>query len=145
MRINTNISAIITNNQLSKVQGSLEKSLERLSSGYKINHAADDPAGMAISLKMRSQLRGLDQASNNAADGVSVIQTAEGAITEIQSMLSRMKELSVQAANDVNSDEERSAIQLEINTLNSEIDRIAGDTEFNSQTLIDGNIERRVY
>lgn len=145
MRINTNISAIITNNQLAKVQGNLEKSLERLSSGYKINHASDDPAGMAISQKMRSQIRGLDQASNNAADGVSVIQTAEGAITEIQSMLARMKELSVQAANDVNSDEEREAIQLEVDTLNDEIDRIAGDTEFNSQTLINGNLERRVY
>lgn len=145
MRINTNISAIITNNQLSKVQDNLSKSLERLSSGYKINHASDDPAGMAISQKMRAQIRGLDQASNNAADGVSVIQTAEGAINEIQSMLARMKELSVQAANDVNSDEEREAIQLEIDTLNSEIDRISGDTEFNSQTLINGNLERRVY
>lgn len=145
MRINTNISAIITNNQLKKVQDNLQTSLERLSSGYKINHASDDPAGMAISQKMRSQLKGLDQASNNAGDGVSVIEIAEGAISEIQSMLDRMKELSVQAANDVNSDEERSTIQQEINSLNSEIDRISTDTEFNTQPLLNGNLQRRVY
>jgi len=145
MRINTNISAIIANNQLSKVQDNLQASLERLSSGYKINNASDDPAGMAISQKMRTQLRGLDQATNNAADGVSVIETAEGAISEIQSMLSRMKELSVQAANDTNSDTERSTIQQELESLNSEIDRIAKDTEFNGQPLINGNLERRVY
>jgi len=145
MRINTNISAIIANNQLVKVQDNLQASLERLSSGYKINHASDDPAGMAISQKMRTQLRGLDQATNNAADGISVIETAEGAISEIQSMLSRMKELSVQSANDVNSDEERSTIQKEMESLNSEIDRIAKDTEFNGQPLINGNLERRVY
>lgn len=145
MRINTNISAIIANNQLQKSESNLEKSLERLSSGYKINHASDDGAGMAISLKMKLQIRGLDQSDDNSADGVSVIQTAEGAITEIQSMLTRMKELSVQAANDTNSDEDRSAIQKEINSLNQEIDRIASDTEFNSKNLIDGNLERRVY
>jgi len=145
MRINTNISAIIANNQLMKVQDNLQTSLERLSSGYKINNAADDPAGMAISQKMRTQLRGLDQATNNAADGISVIETAEGGISEIQSMLSRMKELSVQAANDVNSDIERSSIQQEIDSLNSEIDRISNDTEFNGQPLINGNLERRVY
>jgi len=145
MRINTNISAIIANNQLQKVQGNLQASLEKLSSGYKINHASDDPAGMAISQKMRSQLRGLEQATNNAADGISVIETAEGAISEIQSMLSRMKELSVQAANDVNSDAERSSIQQEVDSLNSEIDRISNDTEFNGQPLINGNLERRVY
>ena len=145
MRINTNISAIIANNQLMKVQDNLQSSLERLSSGYKINHASDDPAGMAISQKMRTQIRGLDQATNNAADGISVLETAEGAISEIQSMLSRMKELSVQAANDVNSEEERSSIQLEMDSLNSEIDRISNDTEFNGQPLINGNLERRVY
>lgn len=145
MRINTNISAIITNNQLKKVQGNLQTSLERLSSGYKINHASDDPAGMAISQKMRSQLKGLEQASNNAGDGISVIEIAEGAISEIQSMLDRMKELSVQAANDVNSDEERATIQQEINSLNDEIDRISTDTEFNTQPLLNGNLQRRVY
>ncbi len=145
MRINANISAIISNNQLQRSENKLSASLERLSSGFKINHASDDAAGMAISLKMKMQIRGLNQSDNNAADGVSVIQTAEGAITEIQSMLTRMKELSVQAANDVNSDEEREAIQKELQSLNKEIDRIANDTEFNSQSLINGNLERRVY
>lgn len=145
MRINTNISAIVAKNQLSKAESNLEKSLERLSSGYKINTSADDPAGMAISQKMRAQIRGLDQAENNAADGMSVIETAEGAIAEIQSMLTRMKELSVQAANDVNSDEEREAIQKEVDALCKEIDRISTDTEFNTKPLIDGNLSRRVY
>lgn len=145
MRINENISAIISNNQLRKAETSLEKSLERLSSGYKINHASDDAAGMAISLKMKLQIRGLNRSNNNASDGVSVIQTAEGAIAEIQSMLTRMKELSVQAANDTNSDEDRAAIQKELGSLNKEIDRISENTEFNSQPLINGNLERRVY
>lgn len=145
MRINTNISAIIANAQLSNTQDRLSTSLERLSSGYKINHSKDNPAGMAISQKMRSQIRGLDQADNNAQDGTSVLQTAEGAMTEIQSMLARLKELTVQAANDVNSDSERAAIQLEIESLNDEIDRIAGDTDFNTKSLLDGNLRRRVY
>lgn len=145
MRINTNISAIISNGQLSTTEGKLSTALERLSSGYKINHSMDNPAGMAISQRMRSQIRGLDQADNNAQDGASVLQTAEGALTEIQAMLSRMKELSVQAANDVNSDDERSAIQQEIESLNDEIDRIAGDTDFNTIPLLDGSLSRRVY
>lgn len=145
MRINTNVSAIIANNQLAKSEDKLSASLERLSSGLKINHSADDPAGMAISDKMRSQLKGLSQATNNAQDGISVIQTAEGSITEIQSMIQRMKELTVQAANDVNGDSEREAIQMEIDSLNKEIDRISEQTEFNTQPLINGNLERRVY
>ena len=125
MRIGTNISAIISNNALQKGQSALSTSIERLSSGYKLNSSKDDPAGMAISEKMRSQIRGLDQSENNATDGVSVLNTAEGALAEIQSMLSRMKELTVQAANDVNSDEERQAIQDELNNINKEIDRIS--------------------
>lgn len=145
MRIATNISAVIANNQLQKSEDKLTRSLARLSSGFKINHAADDAAGMAISLKMKLQIKGLNQSTNNASDGVSVIQTAEGAITEIQSMLARMKELSVQAANDSNTDDDREAIQKEIMSLNKEIDRISNDTEFNSQSLINGNLERRVY
>ncbi|MGN0318351.1 MAG: flagellin [Lachnospira sp.] len=145
MRIGTNISAIISNNALQKSQNALSASIERLSSGYKINRSSDNPAGCAISEKMRVQIRGLDQANNNTADGISVINTAEGAIAEIQSMLTRMKELTVQAANDVNSDEERSAIQAEINQINMEIDRISEDTEFNTQSLINGNLSRRVY
>lgn len=145
MRINANISAIIANGQLSTNEGKLSTAMERLSSGYKINHSMDNPAGLAISQKMRSQIRGLDQADNNAKDGSSVLQTAEGALTEIQTMLARMKELSVQAANDVNSDDERAAIQEEIDSLNKEIDRIAGDTDFNTIPLLDGNLRRRVY
>lgn len=145
MRIGTNISAIISNNALQKSQDALSASIERLSSGYKINSSADDPAGCAISEKMRLQIKGLDQANNNTADGVSVINTAEGAMTEIQSMLARLKELTVQAANDVNSDNERSAIQDEIDQINEEIDRISDETEFNTQSLLNGNLSRRVY
>lgn len=145
MRISTNISAIISNNALQKSQSALSTSIERLSSGYKLNSSKDDPAGMAISEKMRTQIRGLEQSENNATDGVSVLNTAEGALEEIQAMLSRMKELTVQAANDVNSDGERQAVQDEINNINEEIDRISEQTEFNTQSLISGNLSRRVY
>ena len=122
MRLNTNISAIIANNALQKAQDRLSNSIQKLSSGYKINSSADAPAGCAISEKMRVQLRGLSQSDNNVTDGISVLNTAEGGLIEIQSMLTRMKELSVQAANDVNSDDERSAIQGEIDNINKEID-----------------------
>lgn len=145
MRIGTNVAAIVANNALQKSQNNLSTSIQRLSSGYKINGSKDDAAGCAISEKMRAQIKGLDQAGNNAKDGVSVISTAEGAINEIQSMLTRLKELSVQAANDVNSDDEREAIQKEINQINKEIDRISEQTEFNTQSLINGNLSRRVY
>lgn len=145
MRINTNISAMTVNNSLQRAQNSLSASIERLSSGYKINSSADDPAGCAISEKMRMQIRGLNQADNNAADGESVLNTAEGALQEINAMLVRMKELTVQAANDVNSDQERSAIQDELNSINEEIDRITSETEFNTQPLLNGNLSRRVY
>lgn len=145
MRIGTNVSAIIANNSLQKAQDNLSASIARLSSGYKLNSSADDAAGCAISEKMRVQLRGLDQAENNTKDGISVISTAEGAINEIQDMLSRLKELTVQAANDVNSDSERKAIQDEIDQINKEIDRISEQTEFNTQPLINGNLTRRVY
>ncbi|MGN0340475.1 MAG: flagellin [Lachnospira sp.] len=145
MRINTNISAMTVNNSLQKAQNNLSASIERLSSGYKINSSADDPAGCAISEKMRMQIRGLKQADNNAADGESVLNTAEGALQEINAMLVRMKELTVQAANDVNSDQERSAIQDELNSINKEIDRITSETEFNTQPLLNGNLSRRVY
>ena len=140
MRLNTNISAIIANNALQKAQDRLSNSIQKLSSGYKINSSADDPAGCAISEKMRVQLRGLSQSDNNVTDGISVLNTAEGGLIEIQSMLTRMKELSVQAANDVNSDDERSAIQGEIDNINKELDRISSQTEFNTQSLIDGNL-----
>lgn len=145
MRINTNISAMTVNNSLQRAQNNLSASIERLSSGYKINSSADDPAGCAISEKMRMQIRGLKQADNNAADGESVLNTAEGALQEINAMLVRMKELTVQTANDVNSDQERSAIQDELNSINEEIDRITSETEFNTQPLLNGNLSRRVY
>lgn len=145
MRINTNISAIIANSHLQKNDNALSKSLERLSSGMKLNRSADDSAGMAISAKMRAQIKGLDQASRNASDGVSIIQTTEGALGEVHSMLQRMRELAVQGANGTNNDEDRDAIQAEIEALKGEIDRIGSDTEFNNRTLLDGSLDRRRY
>lgn len=140
MRINHNISALKANNQLYKTNKRLDKSLQRLSSGFRINSAADDAAGLAISEKMKTQIAGLNQASRNAADGISVIQTAEGALVEVEAMLQRMRELSVQAANGVYVEQDREAIQDEINQLTEEIDRISKDTEFNTKPLLDGTI-----
>lgn len=145
MRINTNITAIITNRNLQATQDKTTSSLEKLSSGYKINHAADDAAGMAIASKLRAQIRGLEQSSQNASDGISVVQTAEGALNEIESMLQRIRELSVQAANGVYVDEDREAVQAEVNNLMSEIDRISTDTEFNKKRLLNGSLDRRSY
>lgn len=145
MRINHNISALKANNQLSRTNKLLDSSLEKLSSGFRINKAADDSAGMAISEKMRTQIAGLDQGSRNASDGISVIQTAEGALIEVESMLQRMRELSVQAANGTYTTDDRQAIQTEINQLNEEIQRISDTTEFNTMTLLDGNIDRKSY
>lgn len=145
MRINHNISALKANNQLGKTNAHLDKSLKKLSSGYRINNAADDAAGLAISEKMRTQISGLEQASRNGADGISVIQTAEGALIEVTAMLQRMRELSVQAANGTYTNDDRIAIQAEINQLNEEIKRIAETTEFNTMTLLDGNIDRRSF
>lgn len=145
MKINHNISALIANGHLKTTNKSLDKSLERLSSGYRINHAADDSAGMAISQKMKTQIRGLEQSSRNASDGISVIQTAEGALSEVEAMLQRARELSVQAANGTNTAEDREAIQKEIDQLMSEIDRISTDTEFNTKSLLDGNLDRKTY
>jgi flagellin len=145
MRINHNISALKANNQLSRTNKLLDASLERLSSGYRINSAADDSAGLAISEKMRTQISGLEQASRNASDGISVIQTAEGALIEVESMLQRMRELSVQSANGIYTTEDRIAIQAEIDQLNEEITRISETTEFNTMTLLDGNIDRKSF
>lgn len=145
MRINHNISALKANTQLQRTNTAMEASIERLSSGYRINRAADDAAGMAISQKMKTQIRGLEQASRNASDGISVIQTAEGALSEVETMLQRMRELSVQAANGTNTDEDRDAIQNEIDQLNAEIDRISETTEFNTKNLLDGNVDRKSY
>lgn len=145
MRINHNISAITANSQLVRTNSALDKSLERLSSGFRINKAADDAAGLAISRKMQTQIDGLIQASRNASDGISVIQTAEGAMNEIESMLQRMRELSVQAANDTNTAEDREQIQKEVDQLISEVTRIADTTEFNTKSLLDGSIDRKSY
>ncbi len=145
MRINHNISAINTNAQMRRTDNALDKALERLSSGLRINQASDDAAGMAISRKMKTQIEGLERASMNSSDGISVIQTAEGALTEITSMLQRMRQLSVQAANGTNTTEDRMAIQQEINQLSAEIQRISESTEFNTKTLLDGNIDNNSY
>jgi flagellin len=145
MRINHNISALRANNQLSRTNKELDKSLEKLSSGFRINRAADDAAGMAISQKMKTQIAGLDQASRNAADGISVIQTAEGALTEVGSMLQRMRELSVQSSNGTNTNADRTSIQAEIAELNEEIQRISDTTEFNTKKLLNGEIDQKSY
>ena len=138
MIVQHNITAMNANRMLGLTTGSLSKSTEKLSSGYRINRAADDAAGLTISEKMRKQIRGLDQASTNAEDGVSAVQTAEGALTEVHSMLQRMNELAVQASNGTNSTSDRQAIQDEISQLNTEIDRVAETTKFNETYLLKG-------
>jgi len=143
MRINHNIASLNTYRQLTVNNSNQSKSLEKLSSGLRINRAGDDAAGLAISEKMRAQIRGLDQAARNAQDGISLIQTAEGALTETHAILQRMRELAVQAANDTNTDEDRAAIQTEISQLKDEIDRIGNTTEFNTKKLIDGSISAK--
>ncbi len=145
MKINNNISAVITNQQLLRTEGNLAASMERLSSGFKINSSKDDPSGMAISNKMRAQIDGLSQASQNASDGTSVLETADGALNEVHSMLQRMRELAVQAANDTNSYSDKQSIQAEIDNLKSEIDRISSTTEFNTKMLLDGSVGARCY
>lgn len=145
MKINNNISAVITNKQLLRTEDSLAGAMERLSSGLRINHAADDPSGMAISGKMDIQIEALDLASRNANDGISVIQTADGAMNEVTSMIQRMRELSVQAANGINSLSDKQQIQAEISQLREEIDRISSSTEFNTKQLLDGSLDERVY
>jgi flagellin len=138
MIINHNISALNTYNQLSKNQKTVSSSLEKLSSGLRINKAADDAAGLAISQKMTAQVNGLNQAERNAQDGISLIQTAEGAIGEIQSVMQRMTTLAVQSANDTNADIDRAAITTEFNAMRNEIDRIADGTQFNQKNILDG-------
>ena len=145
MRINNNMSAVITNKQLLCTENNLTKSMERLSSGLKINHAKDNPAGMAISNKMQAQIDALDRASSNASDGTSVLQIADGALNETSAILQRMRELSVQAANGTNSLEDKQAIQDEIEALKEEVNRISKDTEYNSKSLLDGSLDTRVY
>ena len=138
MVVQHNMQAMNANRQLGITTGAQAKSTEKLSSGYRINRAADDAAGLTISEKMRSQIRGLNKASDNAQDGISLIQTAEGALNETHSILQRMNELATQAANDTNTTSDRSAVQDEMNALTSEINRIASTTQFNTQNLLDG-------
>lgn len=140
MRINHNISALNTYRQLSINNSMAAKSLEKLSSGLRINRAGDDAAGLAISEKMRAQIRGLEMASKNAQDAISLIQTAEGALSETHSILQRMRELAVQSASDTNDDTDRGELQKEVTQLIEEINRIANDTEFNTKKLLDGSL-----
>ncbi len=141
MRINNNLMAMNTHRQLAITNNSGAKSMEKLSSGYRINRAGDDAAGLSISEKMRAQVRGLAQASRNAQDGISLIQTAEGALQESHAILQRMRELTVQAANDTNVTVDRTAIKDEIDTLVSELGRIATSTTFNEKKLLNGSLK----
>ncbi|PKM93980.1 MAG: hypothetical protein CVU84_13835 [Firmicutes bacterium HGW-Firmicutes-1] len=145
MRINHNIPALRALHQLDKSNGRLDKTLERLSSGLRINHAADDAAGLAITQKMDTQVRGLGQASRNAMDGISLIQTAEGALNEVHAMLQRIRELAVQVSNGTYDSKDRKAVQDEVGQLLSEIERISTDIEFNEMKLLDGSLDRRAF
>ncbi|MDQ0482221.1 flagellin N-terminal helical domain-containing protein [Guptibacillus hwajinpoensis] len=140
MIINHNISAMNTYRQMGTNQSAASNSMEKLASGLRINKASDDAAGLSISEKMRGQIRGLDQASRNAQDGISLIQTAEGALSETQNMLQRMRELSVQGANDTNTADDRLQIQKEVSQLKEEINRISDTTEFNTKKLLTGSL-----
>ena len=138
MVVQHNLTAANTNRQLGITTSGLQKTTEKLSSGYKINRAADDAAGLSISEKMRNQIRGLNKASDNAQDGISLVQTAEGALNEVHSMLQRMSELSVQAANGTNDTTDRSSINDEVQQLKTEIQRVGSTTQFNKMNILDG-------
>src|ERR671932_678799 len=140
MYVNHNLYALDAQRNLAASGMSLSKSVERLSSGLRINRAADDAAGLSISEKLRSQIRGLDQAQRNVQDGVSMIQTAEGAMNEVHDMLQRMRELSLQAANDTLDDKDRGAINTELQQLKTEIDSVRDRTKFNGKALLTGNL-----
>ncbi len=141
MIVQHNMSSMNANRQLGISGGQLQKSTEKLSSGYRINRAGDDAAGLAISEKMRGQIRGLNQASTNSENGISMIQTAEGALQESQNILQRMRELAVQASNDTNTNDDRTQIQNEITQLTQEVDRIANTSEFNTKKLLNGDLK----
>ncbi len=141
MVVQHNLTAMNSNRQLGMITNQQAKSSEKLSSGYRINRAADDAAGLTISEKMRSQIRGLNKASSNAQDGISLIQTAEGALNEVHAILQRMNELATQAANDPNTTADRGALQAEVDQLISEIDRIQSTTQFNTMNLLDGTFK----
>lgn len=138
MVVQHNLTAANTNRQLGITTNGLQKSTEKLSSGYKINRAADDAAGLSISEKMRNQIRGLNKASDNAQDGISLVQTAEGALNEVHSMLQRMSELAVQAANDTNQSVDKNALEAEVTQLQTEIKRVGSTTQFNKMNILDG-------
>ena len=144
MVVQHNLSAMNTNRQMGVVTSALQKSTEKLSSGYKINRAGDDAAGLSISEKMRSQIRGLNKASDNAQDGISLIQVAEGALNETHSILQRMNELATQAANDTNTSVDRQSIKDEITQLNEELDRISTTTQFNKKNLLDSSFSGKL-
>lgn len=143
MVVQHNLTAANTNRQLGITTNGLQKSTEKLSSGYKINRAADDAAGLSISEKMRNQIRGLNKASDNAQDGISLVQTAEGALNEVHSMLQRMSELAVQASNDTNQTVDRDALQSEVVQLQQEINRVADTTQFNKQNILNGDFQNK--
>ncbi|MFD2705624.1 flagellin N-terminal helical domain-containing protein [Salibacterium lacus] len=143
MIINSNIPALNTYNQMNQNNNDMQESMEKLSSGQRINKAADDAAGLAISEKMRGQIRGLDQASRNSQDGISMIQTAEGSLSETQSMLQRTRELAVQSANGSNTDADRAELQKEVDQLTEEITQTSQNTEFNTKKLLDGSFEEK--
>ena len=138
-RINNNISALVAQGNLQKTQGSLSKSIERLSSGLRINRGADDAAGLTISEKLRGQIRGLNRATANAQDGISLIQTAEGALNEDASILNRLRELAIQSQSDSLTSSDRLELQKEVDQLVDEVDRISNTTEFNTKKLLDGS------
>ena len=144
MRINHNLSALNAWKNMTVNDGGQTKSLEKLSSGLRIGRAADDAAGLSISEKMRGQISGLNQASRNAQDGISLLQTAEGALQETHTILQRMRELAVQSASDTVTNEDRAEVQKEINALRVEIDRISTDTEFNTQKLLNGSYSNKI-
>lgn len=145
MKINQNISAVIVNDQLLRNENSLSASVKKLSSGFKFNDPKDNPSGMAISFKMQAQIHALNRASLNATDGVSMVETIDGAMGEMTEILQRIRELCVQAGNDTNTMEDREAIQQEIDALKEEVNRISTATEFNGKKVLDGSLDRRTY
>lgn len=143
MRINYNVSAMLSNNALANNNNLLSQSMERLSSGLKINHAKDNPAGLAMAKRMNAQIEGVNVANQNASNGVSIIETADGAMTEISEMLQRLNELAIKAANGTMSDSDRATVQDEVSQLKEEITRISETTEFNGQKLLTENLRTR--
>lgn len=145
MKINRNMSAVIASNQLLRTENKMSKTMERLSTGFKLNSAEDNPAGMAISNKMRAQIDALDKAGDNSTDAISVMEIADGALNEVTSIIQRMRELSVQAASGTYTFDDKKAIQDEIEQLQDEVDRVSSNTEFNTKKLLDGSSDTRIY